>query len=339
MDRKTQKLLDQLDSDNAKTRYEAVMALGKTGDTDLINALDRVANLDEHPKVRELASKAVQTLEILQKRRLQRERAAQEIAEEGEDNGYQWPDLMKDKMMDQRQVAGGDVDEFDYEKSRQREIERKEAEVAEKESAKMAEKETERSIVRKRRRRFRMLLWVSLAVAVVGLFVVAWYVTSVERPPDSREATLIDLREWVLDQQAAVVGYETEFQNDPLNCAALQEIGMPDRPKWTELLTVSELAQQESESGILVSVEDDLNRIDESLLGGLEPVLNDLSRSHNRLEDIQSNVDAACSAGTETVPQASWANFSQLGGFTAQAMNSTVNAASAIEQELAALEE
>ena len=335
MDRNTKKLLKQLESEKPKERYQAVLELGKTGDTDLIDPLDKVANLDENPKVRELASKAVRTLEILQKRRLTREHVAQEIKEEGEDQGIEWPELMKDKMMDERRLtAAEDFEEFDYVEAKRNELERKKAKAAKRE----AERQAEIDKIHARNRRFRMVIWVALAVAIVGLFIAAWYVTTVEPPPDTRQATLIDLQDWVRDQQAAVLAYEDEFRKDPLECASLRSVITPARPKWTELLTVSELAEAEPESGILNSMADDFNRIDEDLLAGLEPVLNDLSRAHNRLADIQANVDMSCISGVDTVPQATWIDYAQIGGFTAQALRSANSAAGSIEQELLAMQ-
>jgi hypothetical protein len=334
MDRNTKKLLKQLESDKPKERYQAVLELGKTGDTDLIDPLDRVANLDDHPKVRELASKAVNTLEILQKRRLGREHIAQEIKVEGEDAGVEWPELMKEKMMEERRLtAAQDYEEFNYIESKKKELDRKKAKAAELEAQRQAEIAKQRA----RARRFRMALWVLLAFAVVGLFVLAWYITSVESPPTTREAALFDLQEWTREQQAAVIAFETEFQKDPLECATLQSIALPSGPKWTELLTISELAREPQE-GILNSLADDMNRIDETLLGGLEPVLNDLSRTNNRLFDISLSVNASCSAGLDEVPQAAWADLAQVEGYIAQAQRSAVNAASEIENELLSLQ-
>jgi len=330
MDRKTKKLLKQLESEKPKERYQAVLALGKLGDTDLIDPLDRVANLDDHPKVRELASKAVNTLEILQKRRLAREHVAQEIVEEGEDEGVEWPELMKEKMLEERRLtAAEDFEEFNYVESKKKELDRKKAKATELE----AERQAEIARQRARARRFRMVLWVLLAAAVVGLFVLAWYVTSVEPPPTTREATLLDLQEWARDQQAAVVTYEAEFQKDPLECTTLQSVTTPARPKWTELLTFSELAREPQE-GILNSLADDMNKIDETLLDGLEPVLNDLARTNVRLDDIQMSIAASCGTGLDEVPQAAWADYAQIGGFIAQAQRSAANAASMVEVEL-----
>ncbi|MBZ0308808.1 MAG: HEAT repeat domain-containing protein, partial [Anaerolineae bacterium] len=123
MDRKTRKLLKRLQHKDPKARYEAVLALGKTGNTELIEALDKVATLDEHAKVRELAGKAVRTLNTLQQREEAKKKAA--LKAQMSQEKFDWPTLAQERMLKQRDLTLTD-EEWNYEKRLQKVREEKE---------------------------------------------------------------------------------------------------------------------------------------------------------------------------------------------------------------------
>jgi len=332
MDRKTKKWLKQLESKQAKERYNAVLALGKTGDTELIDTLDRVANLDEHHKVRDLAAKAVRTLEILKKRQLQREAAALDDDDDG--GGYEWKPLVHEKIMSTRETAiqkSEEDENWSYSESKRRQIEREtDAERAKREAAE-ADALAKEAARKRRRRPFRLfLLLVTFLMVLVAVFAL-WYSINVDPPPTTRAATLRALNELATQQQSAIAAYETELANDPLNCPALLAIKVPERPRWVEL-TVTD-ASVTVQAGALEAAADDLNRINKNLLVGLDGVMTDLDRTHARLLDLKNGTAAGCS-GQESISPAEWTGYADMGGYIAQAGRSAESALNALSAEL-----
>lgn len=330
MDRAIKKMLKKLESESAKERYEAVLALGKTGDIELIDALDKVANLDDHPKVRDLASKAVRTLEILRQRQIERERKERQIAED-DDGTIEWPELSKERMMREREVSIADnQEEWNYIEAKKKVLLSEEEARRRKEEAAKALKEQRAAELRRRRRPFRIFLWVAVTLALIGLALVGWYMVNVDPPPKTRAETIADLGTWKDDQQAALTQYQTELQKDPLDCKALRGITAPDRPRWTELVASSEAGDPTKRSG-LSGLADDMSKIDASLVEGLDPLLSNLIRADVRLDQIRASIETACQ-GRDTLLQVEWAEYPQIGGLLAQVQNSLEDAVRQLAQ-------
>ena len=306
MDRKTKSLLKKLGSDDAKIRYDAVMALGKTGNTELIERLDKVANLDNNMKVRDLASKAVRTLEILEKRRRDQERQQMEVEEEGEDGGLVWRPLMKDKLFDeQRQfnIEAGN-DDWDYVRAKKLEKELTVEQMRQREEYLRHQAEAAELARQRRRRPFRIfLILVTMFMCVVGVFAI-WYMLNVESPPDSRTAALEDMRTLLQEQSEIVAAYQTQLGTaGAVNCTALSAIHTPERPRWIELVITSESV--EDVAGVMERTADDLNRIDDTLLSGLDITLTEMDLIHASLLSIEDTVQTVCS-GRESLEREQW---------------------------------
>jgi len=332
MNRKTKKLLKKLESESPKERFDTVMALGMMGDTELIAPLDKVANLDDNPKVRDIASKAVQILETLRQRRLKSNRKALEIEEEGEDLGVEWPELVDQKMLTHREIGGQvDDEDFDYLDSKKRELLRKKETQLRAEEEGELRRQREAAEAQRRRRPFRIFLLFATTFAVIGLVFVVWYLINVDPPPETRAETLSQLQTWVRDQQTSLQEYQTLMDNDPLDCTALLGIEIPERPLWSKEYTAVDAPDSEEE-GVFTRFANGLNRINTNWVVGLEvTALSELDRADTRLNDIQSSTKAAC-GGRETVSQAEWTEYAQVGGFVISGLRSANDAASAIDR-------
>src|SRR5688572_3479315 len=106
--RNTRKLLKQLQDADPKKRYDAVMALGQTGDLELMDDLDKIANLDEDARVRHLAGQAVEVFAILRRRQVDRDRAALMADDDGT---IEWPELAQEKILREREMTAAKMDE------------------------------------------------------------------------------------------------------------------------------------------------------------------------------------------------------------------------------------
>lgn len=306
MDRKTKKLLKRLQHKDPKVRYEAVLALGKTGNTELIDALDKVATLDEHPKVRDLAHKAVRTLNTLQQREEAKKKAAlkAQMAQEK----FDWPTLAQERMLKQRDLTLTD-EEWNYEKRLQKV--REEKENAEREAKKAAQR---------RRRRFRMVLYLALAIAAVAL-VLALSEYLDDTPEDTEEA-LTELQTLVQDQQAALLKYCEVLAFDPasgcqtpngtaaLECKTLKEVNLPTLPAWL--------------------------KPDEPTLQGKDSMIANIQDADTLLKTVRTNIETQC-ANKEVFTVAEWPEYMTMSRVIFDGFLQTNTAASEIQQELAAL--
>lgn len=303
MDRKTRRLLKRLEHKDPKVRYEAVLALGKTGNIELIEALDKVATLDQHPKVRDLANKAVRTLSTLQQRELDRKKAAMkaQMAQEK----FDWPTLAQERMLKQRELTLTD-DEWNYEKRLQKVREEKEA--AELKAKKIA---------RRRRRMFRIILYLALTIAIAGLAVVLREI--LDKTPDDTKEALAEMQNIVQDQQAALLEYCMVLAFDPasncqtptgvttLDCKTLKAVGWSAPPDW---LTV-----------------------DEPTLEGKNLLVERVLLTDDRLNTIRAGIEAQC-AGKETINPAEWPDYMNMSSAVVAGFNLANPAASEIQAEL-----
>ncbi len=303
MDRKTKKLLKRLQHKDPKVRFEAVLELGKTGNTELIDALDKVATLDEHPKVRDLAHKAVRTLNTLQQREEAKKKAALKVQMAQEK--FDWPTLAQERMLKQRDLTLTD-EEWNYEKRLQKV--REEKENAEREAKKAAQR---------RRRRFRMVLYLALAIAAVGL-VLALSEYLDDTPEDTEEA-LTELQILVQEQQAALLKYCEVLAFDPasgcqtptgaaaLECKTLKEVNLPALPAWL--------------------------KPDEPTLQGKDLLIDRIKFTNDRLRTIQTGIETQCS-GKETLIPAEWPEYMNMSSAIVAGFNLANPAASEIQQAL-----
>jgi|GEM_PF-5318962 len=338
MNKKTQKLVDQLNSANAKERYQAVLALGKLGDTELIPHLDKVANIDDHPKVKGLAQKAVKTLRVLQEREQHAEQAAAQKAKkakpkqskpkekrsffgrrkkeataapvaamdddhEAGDENIEWPELMKDKMMADREFGQSyDDDGFDYIESKKKEAARKSERARKRAEAEEAARLAAISDEQKRRRPFRLfLLLITFIVVVLGIFAL-WYVVFVTPPPEDRRAVVEDLQGVTAQQETTLINYNTILSNDPIDCTLVSDVTLPEVPRWVEL------TQDADASSFWVRVSDNLSRVAESDVADLDPIMAAVLTVNQNLTDVKNNLDTICNERTE-VTQSIWTDY------------------------------
>lgn len=340
MDRKTKKWVKQLDNDSPKVRYEAVLALGNLGDTTLTDQLDKIANLDDHPKVRHLASQAVSVLEVLAQR--QRTRELQRLAEaEGDDPGLEWPELMHEKMLKHREISSDD-NEDDYSYERVRQVERMSEEERQQFFADQAQADAEAAEEAKRRRksrggRRRLILWLAASIGLLGLAILSWYALTIrpDAAPEDRQAVLESLQSWVIEQQDVTNRYEAVLATDPVSCQAAKEISLPANPRWAELREGSLLSGQQT-SGLLGSYADDLMRTKGENLVGLELLIAQAEDTTLDLGRVHEVVQLACQ-DSEEIPLATWQQLEsdgQISGLLVGIDRALLGLASSIEQEL-----
>lgn len=293
--RKKSRLLKQLEHSEAKDRYQAVMDLGLMGDTELIDELDKVANLDDHPRVRTLAAKAVRTLEILRQRQMERVREAMESEDLGE---IEWPDLVKDKMGKEREVV---ADNWSYEKSIQDRKQRKE----EDEFREMMEAEKRRRDAIRRRRPLRIIyMLIFTLICIVGAYAANEYVNKTDEPKSKDEA-LVGLQDWVAAQQTTFTGYNDAFGQNPIACSALKDVSVAAKPSW-----VTDTNEYLTDYTTLVT---GLNALDTTI------------------QEIKTSVDQLCE-GNESLDSSN-VDVIDITGRPLQALRSAGALASSIEQE------
>lgn len=303
MKRKYKKLLAQLESDDAKTRYEAVLALGKTGETEFIDHLDKVATLDKNPKVRDLANKAVRTLKVLRQREIEQERQALLEAEPEEPDDFNWPTLAKEDIMSNREVGGaGGKAEFDYVRAKQieQEVKAREAEEA-RIRAEIEARQAKKDLRRKRRPR-RILIFLVITLAIIGLV----YVISLQLAdddvavPDDPEQVILDMRDFVGAERDAATSYSALMAN-PIDCNAINAIELPDKPEW--ITADAELPEEATEH-----INDPTN------------ILDNIVTNSERLSEFVSSITTACE-GQDMLPTSEWADFSTQGGIPINVSN------------------
>lgn len=304
MDRKTKNLLKKLNNKDPKVRYDAVLALGKLGDISLIDELEKVATLDDNPKVRDLAGKAVKTLNVLNQREREKQKALlkAQLAQEQ----FDWPELAQERMLQNRDFRDVEDEAWDYQKK----IEKLRAE---KESVALATKRA----TRRKRWRFRIFLLFALVIVGIGGFVaVREYL---DESPKNEEEALTKSRDIVIQQQAALVKYcevlgfdtATNCQQPSgvatLECSTLKSVEVPVIPAWFSK--------------------------DEATLVGKEAIVDAVVVVNEDLEFIQENINTTCT-DKEMVNVAEWPEYVALGNLTFKGLGEAAAISSFIETEL-----
>ncbi len=335
MKRKYRKHLNRLESPDAQERYDAVLKLGLFGDTELIDTLDKVATLDESMKVRELADKAVRTLEVLKQRQAEQARAAQ-MAADDDDGGIEWRELASVKMLesDIMEDDGGSKkgEDWNFVESKKRDLERKREQAERQAIEAQIEAERRKRAAQRRRMPFRIVLFAAVGVALIGLAIVIWYNVAVEPPPETRDAVLSDLQIWNQALQQSGFTYQEAFDQPSFACAEIVAVEIAAPPRWVTLTDVGETEITQGE-GVLAGAADDLSAVNESLLEGYEEIIFNIDRAHSNLTRIEDALRVACD-GPEEITAEEWAQIEQiesLGGLLIQALRSANGAASLIE--------
>ena len=223
MTRKAKQLLKDLESPSAKERYLAIIALGRLGDTRTLPAIDKVATLDKNTKVRNAAYQAVRYLSELKKQQDQEAHRARLDAED-DDGEVGWGDIDNFLADDDDDEDDDDSGSWSYTDAQQKH-----------QAAKKAEQAAEKRERRRSRRRYRIILWLAVAVAVMGLAIVAADLLEKRELPKSRTEALERLGEWLADMSATREAYNGVMLGLPVDCAAFQAGGdyaIPGRPSW-----------------------------------------------------------------------------------------------------------
>lgn len=301
MNRKTRNLVKQLHHADPKKRYDAVMALGQTGNLEVLDDLDKVANLDEDERVRHLAGQAVEVFTTLRRRQIERDRAA---ILAGEDPSYDWPELAQEKILRERETTAHDQhEEWSYVESKKKQLERMTEEEREKY---LAAQEAERRR-RARRRPFRILLFLALIiVCVAGAFVAYDRLTRKEPVNRTHLDALQELKSWVQAEQGALIAYDTAFANDAIDCATATAVTVPEQPEWI--------------------VEDGTQPFE-----GMDATVTNLLEIQSYLEHSRTAVQTGCTEGVTTVNGADVANFDELKGELIRGQRVALSVASEIE--------
>jgi hypothetical protein len=310
LDAKTQKkLLQQLETGNDQERYEAVLKLGQTGDTSLIGALEKTATLDPNLKIRALAEKAVRVLDILYQRQMEKEWQSA-LHEEGEDPGIEWQGLASAKVMDETSFRSreqlGEKAEWSYTEAKAREKARQEQEAREKADREAREKADREARARRRRLPLRIFTYFMVTFAVVAVAFLGWYLVFVEAAPSSQGAILKQLSDITTQQEAAVAAYQAQLLMDPVDCAAMQAVMLPELPRWLALRENALYPREQG--GAFGQAADNLSRADEGLLADLALLILAVEESQAKLESIRANFGAACQ-GRDSLPLAEWGDL------------------------------
>lgn len=276
MDKKTKKLVEKLYDDDVKERYQAVLALGKTGDPELIPALDKVASLDDHPKIRKLAEMAVRALKKVEARQLEEARKAMRENEREEEWDLEWQLHGAKSDGDDSQQS----ENWTYDRAKESTLEAKAAEEA---AQKAAIKEAARE-KRRARRGFRLILWLSAGLGAIALTLVGdWHMERLKKQ---------ELRSWIEDSQAVVLNYQAAIENDELACETFFEPMREDEPA-----TEFDEAELGPDSPTALFRENyDLEDLpDEANSDEWETVGDSMQTIRDEVEDIQRRIEGACS--------------------------------------------
>lgn len=226
MDRKTRQLLIDLESDSAKERYVAVVELSKTKNTKLLPQLNKIATLDPNPKVRQVAFQAVKYLNNLKEEQSKVARQARQAQldamEDDEDDDDLLDNLLDDDDDDSEDDRKRITGSWNYEeavKSQHKNVQIK----------KLSTKKEKR----RKRRGFRVFLWLAACVVVVGLAVVAYDRENRRDEPKDRQEALTRLGAWVDDLSEKVSLYQTATSLATFVCSDLETeaLDIPSRPK------------------------------------------------------------------------------------------------------------
>ncbi len=222
MNRKAKQLIKDLESPSAKERYLAIIALGRLRDTRTLPALDKVATLDKNTKVRNAAYQAVRYLGELKKQQDQEAHRAR-LDEEDDGDEADWGDT-DSFLADDNDYEIDDTGSWSYTDA-----------IQEHQAAKEAEKISEEREHRRSRRRYRIILWLAAAIAIMGLAIVSADLIEKRDLPKSREEALERLGDWLADMSATREAYNAVMLGLPVDCTAFREGGdysIPGQPSW-----------------------------------------------------------------------------------------------------------
>ncbi|NJL95086.1 MAG: HEAT repeat domain-containing protein [Anaerolineae bacterium] len=308
MKRKVRKLLQQLEHPDPKERYAAVLALGKLGDTSLLPTLGQVAELDDNPKVRALASKAVATLEVLKRRQIERERARL-AALEGDDGSVEWPELAQARLLRDREIGGPENvsdEQWSYAQSLRKQRERQ----LELEQQRAQELLEAKARAQRRRRPFRIVVLLAVVLTCLVLVVVINDQLNQTDDPETRTEALEETRDWAQAKQADLVRYGEVLAVDPVDCLALREIELPQKPGWISL--------------------------EEPLLAEDTQIINNLLQVESFLTTLHNDVGAACT-DRDSLTAAEYADLGRQMNNQQAGLRLVTNTLSQIEQTLSGL--
>lgn len=316
VDRKAKKLVQQLKSDSTKERYLAVLELGRTGDTELIPHIDKVATLDANPKVRKLATQAVRALKTIKQKEDEEVRQAQIAVLDAEDEAFE---------IEPGSLGWGSIDDLIVEKEPdENSSDWNYHQLGKKHQEDKAQREADEAAMKKRRRwRYRRFLWVCTLIVVTGLVFVAYDRINTVDEPESREEALDRLEVWFDEVIDTSNSYSRLIQPSAsaVDCAEFKdnnaEYIVPVRPDWAG----PDKAHQE-----------DLD----DFFTALEFVENNLTNAFETVEGLCDDKDDA-QAWTDEYPNP----FSTLGatwsvGYFDQARTNFTNARLVLDAEKAA---
>ncbi|NDJ87083.1 MAG: hypothetical protein GYB66_14490 [Chloroflexi bacterium] len=228
VDRKRIKqLVAQLQSESAKERYVAVVELGRTKQTALIPHLDKVATLDDNPKVRKVAYQATQFLKKIKAEEDRQRHLAQLQALDSEDDAAVGETSLFSEPLYEDPDQRPEVEStWSYQQT-----------LKSKDEAATARKAARERAAKRKRRRRRLRLIFLLAVATLALAVVASLVVNEEEndDPQSREEVIDGLEDWNNDVALTIGVYNTALATDPFDCGQFRDdpdADVPERPDW-----------------------------------------------------------------------------------------------------------
>lgn len=233
MDRKqVRQYVKQLESESAKERYIAALALGKSKDTSVIPALNKVATLDSNPKVRQIAYQAVKFLSQIKEQEDYRSRQAQMDAL---DDDHPAPDSGWGAIEDILADEPKEKESWNYQKA----ITGEQGTGKNKKRQKKSRKERRAERRDSKRRRFRFHIWIALLVVFIGVLIVAYNYEMERNLPKNRTEVLDGLDEWYIDVVDQVNLYSLALSQPEFDCGAYPEyeggdFNLPTRPKWAK---------------------------------------------------------------------------------------------------------
>lgn len=235
MDRKqVRQYVKQLESESAKERYIAALALGKSKDISVIPALNKVATLDSNPKVRQIAYQAVKFLSKIKEQEDYRTRQAQMDALDDDDHSSTdsgWGTIENILVDDEPEKE----ESWNYQKA----ITGEQGKGKNKKKSKKSRKERRAERRDPKRRRFRFHIWIALLVASIAALIVAYDYDMRRDLPKNRTEVLDGLDEWYTDVVDQVNLYSLALSQPEFDCGAYPEYEggdfyLPTRPTWAK---------------------------------------------------------------------------------------------------------
>jgi hypothetical protein len=268
-----------------------------------------VANLDDSPKVRKLASQAVATLEELERRKLEKELQAFEESQ-GPDDGVEWKALSSAKLFDQERFRSadqlGENQEWSYVESKKRHLRQKEEEERLRREQAEAERLRREAEALRRRRPFRIFLYFITTFLMVTVLFAAWYLVFVDAAPGRPGEVLNQLEATQQEQEAAVMAYQAILIVDPIDCNALRAVELPERPRWMGLRPQTQSPQ--STGGFFGGIADGLSEINEATIAELGGIVDAVDQTDAQLKLLKQVIDTSCE-GQESLAIADWPDF------------------------------